>query len=103
MRKVMLVLASASLLAGPALAQPDRAPQAAPPKAERPDGTLTPEMCRALMRRHMGEQPPHNHGHDRMGPMTWPNGKPLTAAELEKMHRECAARMHSPAAPATPK
>lgn len=104
MRKV-IVLVSALHLAGPAFAQPDRAPQAAPPKAEQPDATPTPEMCSALMGRHMEGQPPHghSHGHDRMGPMTWQNGKPMTAAEIEKMHRECAVRMHNPAAPATPR
>lgn len=53
MRKI-IILFSALLLAGPAFAQPDRAPQAAPPKAERPDATPTPETCSALMGRHMG-------------------------------------------------
>ena len=103
MRKAILVLVSASLLAGPAFAQQDRTPRGAPPKTERTDAAPTPEMCRALMSRHMEGRPPNGHGHERMGPMTWPDGKPLTAAEMERMHRDCAAKMHNPASPPPPR
>ncbi|HVK41276.1 MAG TPA: hypothetical protein VM471_02255 [Phenylobacterium sp.] len=35
----------------------------------------------------------HDHGREKTGAPTWPNGKPLSAAEMEKMHKTCAEMM----------
>jgi hypothetical protein len=93
MRRLFLSLAAASMLAGPALAQQDHAahhPAAAEAQAQ---ATPTHEMCQSVMGRQMAGKPVHDHGRDKTGAATWPNGKPLTAAEMEAMHKKCAEKM----------
>ncbi len=53
----------------------------------------THEQCKAVMGNKMDNKQPHDHGRDKTGMMTWPNGKPLTKAEMDKMHEKCAAKM----------
>ncbi|MET3667475.1 hypothetical protein [Caulobacter sp. 1776] len=91
----MRVLAIASIFAmtvsGAAVAQEGQAAPhqdtAAPPP--------THEMCKAVMGKAMNPKSPHDHGRDKTGAPTWPNGKALTAAEMEQMHKACAEKMAS--------
>jgi len=89
----MRALAIASIFAlsasGVALAQDDHA-------AHHPnDAAATPthEMCKSVMGKAMDPKAPHDHGRDKTGAPTWPNGKPLTKAEMEQMHKTCADKM----------
>jgi hypothetical protein len=100
MRTMVLALASVSLLAGPALAQQDHAQHHPAPAAAQADAAPTHEMCKSVMGRKMEGKPVHDHGRDKTGAATWPNGKPLTAAEMEKMHKVCAEKMGKADAPA---
>lgn len=108
MRTLLVALASlAALGAGPSMAQEDHSahhpPAAADAKPVTPDATAASmhERCKAMMGSRMDPKQPHDHMREKSGPMTWPNGKPLSAAEMEKMHKDCAARMQDqPPAPA---
>ena len=80
------------LAAAPALAQ--SAPQGdakstAPAVSEPP----THEQCKAVMGHKMDAKRPHDHGQDKSGAATWPNGKPLSQAEMDKLHARCAEKM----------
>lgn len=101
MRALILTAAAALLLASPAFAQQDHSAHhpdatAAPAASE---GTPTHEMCKSVMGRKMDGKPAHDHGRDKTGAVTWPNGKPLSAAEMEKMHKTCAEKMLKADAP----
>jgi hypothetical protein len=93
MRTLIITLAAAALLvAGPGLAQPKSA--AAPPAPQASTDTApTHEMCKAVMGTKMDAKQPHDHGRDKTGAPTFPNGKPLTKAEMEKMHKQCEAKL----------
>jgi len=99
MRQVIpaLAFAAAAVLAGPAFAQQDHAahhPAAgAATDAAESGPAPTHEMCKSVMGRKMDGKPVHDHGRDKTGAVTWPNGQPLTAAEMEKMHKTCAEKM----------
>lgn len=94
MRTFAIAAAAAALLAGPALAQGQHAQHHPPPAAAQdPTAAPTHEMCKSLMGRQMEGKAVHDHGRDKTGAMTWPDGKPLTAAEMEKMHKACAEKM----------
>lgn len=90
----MRVLAIASIFAlvaaGAALAQEDHAVHH---EKDAPAAAPTHEMCKAVMGKAMEPKAVHDHGHDKMGAPTWPNGKVPTAAEMEQMHKTCADRM----------
>jgi hypothetical protein len=92
MRILISILASAALLtAGSALAQ--QKPTPAPSPQASTDAAPTHEMCKAVMGSKMDAKQPHDHGRDKTGAPTFPNGKPLTKAEMEKMHKQCAAKL----------
>lgn len=108
MRPFVFLFAAASLLSGPAFAQQDHtahhpAPAAAPVTTAQADAAQTHAMCKSVMGRQMDGKPVHDHGRDKTGAATWPNGKPLTPDEMAKMHKECAAKMHEADAVAKPK
>jgi hypothetical protein len=91
---------AALLLATPALAQP-ASPAAAPSAAAAPsDAAAKHERGKAGMGAKMGPKQPHDHMRDKQGMMTWPNGKPMTAAEMQRMHEQCAAMMAKAGPPA---
>lgn len=97
-----LVFAAAALLiAGPAFAQQDHKAHHpdAPAAATASEATATHEMCKSVMGKKMDGKPVHDHGRDKTGAVTWPNGKPLSAAEMEKMHKTCAEKMQKADAP----
>lgn len=98
MKTLLIALAAAALAAGPGLAQPAHPEHHPAPAAATPDATATPdapthEMCKAVMGKHMDPKVVHEHSREKGGPVMWPNGKPLTKAEMEKMHERCAAKM----------
>ena len=51
------------------------------------------EMCKSMMARDMKNKAIHEHSRDKSGVAIWPNGKPLTKAEMAEMHKRCAAKM----------
>ncbi|HEY9236307.1 MAG TPA: hypothetical protein VIP08_14890 [Phenylobacterium sp.] len=97
MRPLMFVVAAAALFTSPAYAQEDHATHQPAAAAEAP--APTHETCRAVMGRQMDGKAVHDHGREKTGAMTWPNGKPLTAAEMERMHKVCAAKLQQTEAP----
>ncbi len=117
MRTLLMAAASAALLmaapamaqdphhpAGPAAVTPTPAPAPVAPAA--PAAPLTDaqmhDMCKAVMGDQMAPRAVHDHGRDKTGAPTWPGGKPLTTAEMEAMHRRCAAMMAPTEAPSAP-
>lgn len=101
MRRFLFAAAATLLLAGPAGAQQGHAghhPDASAASAAS-EATPTHEMCKSVMGRKMDGKPVHDHGRDKTGAITWPNGKPLSAAEMEKMHKTCAEKMQKSDAP----
>ena len=103
MRTFVIAAALAALAAGPALAQDPHAghhPAPAAGAAQDPTTAPTHEMCKSVMGRQMHGKDAHDHGRDKTGAVTLPNGKPLSAAEMEKMHKVCAEKMKSAEAPA---
>ena len=95
MRPLILALAAAATITSPVYAAQDHAAHHPPaPKADAAGGP-THEMCKSVMSREMAGKPVHDHGRDKTGAPTSPNGKPLTSAEMEAMHKTCAARMQS--------
>jgi len=105
MRTLLMAAASAALLmAAPALAQDPHHPAdpAATPAAAPLTDAQMHDMCKAVMGDQMAPKAPHDHGRDKTGAPTWPGGKPLTTAEMEAMHRRCAAMMAPTEAPSAP-
>jgi hypothetical protein len=98
MRTFIIAAAGLALLAGPALAQDEHAGHHPAPAAATTDAP-THEMCKSVMGRQMEGKPVHDHGRDKTGAPTWPNGKPLTPAEMEKMHKACAEKMNKTGGP----
>ncbi|MDP1630239.1 MAG: hypothetical protein Q8L66_02330 [Caulobacter sp.] len=97
MRTLLMATVSAALLmATPALAQDPHHP-AAPAATPALDAALTDaemhDMCKAIMGDQMAPRAVHDHGRDKTGAATWPGGKPLSKAEMEGMHKKCAAMM----------
>lgn len=90
MRQMLFAaVALATCAAGPVFAQQDHAGHHPDQAAAVP----THEMCKSVMGKKMDGKPGHDHGRDKTGAPTWPNGKPLSAAEMEKMHKTCAEMM----------
>jgi hypothetical protein len=48
------------------------------------------QMCMGMMDKQMAAKSGHNH---KSGAMMGPNGKPLSKAEMAKMHTQCAEMM----------
>lgn len=100
MRVLLMAAASVALLAAaPAFADDshhpgDPAPATTPvPDAAPPADAKMREMCMAMMGDRMDPKAPMT-----MGAMTGPDGKPMSMADMEAMHKKCAAMM-----PMTPK
>lgn len=108
MRALLISVASlAAFAAGPTLAQQDHAghhpaPAGTPPAASTPaaDMEATHEKCKAVMGSKMAAKQPHDHGRDKTGAPTWPQGKKHSPEEMEKLHKQCEAMMSKDAAPA---
>lgn len=104
MRDLLMSVASlAALTAGPALAQQDHAGHHPTATASTPaaDVEATHERCKAVMASKMAAKQPHDHGRDKTGAPTWPQGKKLSPEEMEKLHKQCETMMSKDAAPAT--
>lgn len=106
MRTTLLIAitAGAALLASQAFAEPP--PADAAPKAHSMEGidpAAMHEMCKSVMGHHMDPKAVHEHSREKGGMVMWPNGKPLTEAEMAQMHKQCAAKMAATPAPETPK
>jgi hypothetical protein len=105
MRPTLLIAmtAAAALVAGQGFAQDDHAahhpqsPAAAAHDMSGMDAQSKHEMCKAMMGKEMAPKAVHEHSREKSGISTWPNGKPLTKAEMEEMHEACAAKMAAPA------
>lgn len=108
MRTLLMAAASAALLmAAPALAQDphhpaDPAAATPPPAATTLTDAEMHDMCKAVMGDQMAPRAVHDHGRDKTGAPTWPGGKPLSKAEMEAMHKKCAAMMAPASAPTAP-
>ena len=106
MRTFIIAAAVATLGGAPALAQDAHAGHHPAPAASGPQDPAaapTHEMCKSVMGRQMDGKPVHDHGRDKTGAATWPNGKPLSPAEMEKLHKACAEKMKPREAAAQPK
>ncbi len=94
MRTLFLAVAALSLATGgQALAQPgheEHHPLA--PTAAADPTPPTHEDCKTVMGRKMDDKGMHNHSADKGAPVAGPT-KPLSKAEMEKMHARCAAKM----------
>lgn len=99
MRSLTLALPlAAALLAAPALAQPGQDAHHPAPAAA--DQAAMHERCKAIMGSKMDARHPHEHSADKQGITAHPKGVKPTAAEMEKMHKQCAAMMAKADAPA---
>lgn len=106
MKTMIAVLAAlGAVTSAPAMAQSNQAqPAAKAPMAAMPamkDAPPTHEMCKAVMGSNMDPKAVHDHGRDKTGAPTWPNGKPPSKAEMDRMHKACSEMMGQtmPAAP----
>jgi hypothetical protein len=91
MRTLMMIAAAAFCAMAATAATAEPAPPPASPVAA--DEAPTHEMCKSVMGRKMEARQPHDHGREKTGAMTWPNGKPVTKSEMAKLHKQCAKRM----------
>jgi len=102
MRTLMITVAAvAALSASQSFAQQDHA--AHRPSTPAPGATAeakaaaeaapTHEMCKAVMGKQMDPKAVHEHSREKGGVAMWPNGKPPSKAEMERMHKACAERM----------
>ncbi|MDP3749007.1 MAG: hypothetical protein Q8Q88_18360 [Phenylobacterium sp.] len=106
MRALLTSVASlAAFAAGPTLAQQDHAghhPTTAgtAPAASTPAADAMHEKCKTVMASKMAAKQPHDHGRDKTGAPTWPQGKKLSPEEMEKLHKQCETMMSKDPAPA---
>ena len=56
------------------------------------------EHCKVVMGHKMDGRTPHDHSVDKLGNVT-PPARPLSEADMKKMHDKCAARMAKESAP----
>jgi len=89
MRALALAAVVAFSVSGLAFAQDDHSAHHQDKAAPAP----THEQCKAVIGKAMDPKAPHDHARDKTGAPTWPNGKPLTQAEMEQMHKTCAEKM----------
>ncbi len=91
MRTLLIAaVALSAMTASPILAKEDpKAPAAT-------EDAATHEMCKSVMGRDMQPRQPHDHAREKSGMVTWPNGKPLSKAEMARMHKRCAEKMAKP-------
>jgi len=103
MRLIVAATALGLLASGPALAQDHGAhhPGVTEARQAAADAQLH-EQCKAFMGRKMDPKQPHDHGRDKSGAAAWPQGKPLSEAEMKAMHGKCQAMMAKDAAAAPP-
>lgn len=99
MRLIIAGVAAALLSGSAALAQDHAAhhPGVTEARAKAADAKLH-EDCKTYMGRMMDPKQPHDHTRDKMGIASYPNGKPLSPAEMKAMHDKCQAMMDKPAA-----
>jgi hypothetical protein len=90
--QLFAALAATALAATPVAAHPAKQGEATPATATASEPP-SHEQCRAVMGRKMEPRQPHDHGRDKTGAATWPKGKPLSKAEMDKMHARCAERL----------
>jgi hypothetical protein len=112
MRRSFLIalVAAASLVAGQGIAQEDHTahhPAASQPAPAAPDAKsgmamgsmkdMDPaamhQMCMGVMGKTTAAKSGHQHSHGKNGAVMGPNGKPLSKAEMAKMHAQCAEMM----------
>ena len=107
MKSLLISLAAgAALLAGSAMAQQpasgEPAVGAAAPATHMDMSKMTDaqmhEHCREVMGHKMDGRVPHDHSVDKMGHGP-PAARPLSEAEMKKMHDRCAAMMAKQPAP----
>jgi len=93
MRALILAVAAVSLSAGVASAQSQPATQPTAPIVVADPVAPTHEECKAVMGRKMDPVVTHDHGAMKGAPTAAAHRKPLSAAQMEKMHQSCAAKM----------
>jgi hypothetical protein len=92
MSRLFLTAAAVLALAAPAFAEQEHAEHHAA-LAAADSSSPSHEMCKSVMGRKMDGKAMHDHSRDKTAAPTWPGGKPLSAAEMEQMHKTCAAKM----------
>jgi hypothetical protein len=100
--KLLIAAVATALVGGTAAVAQDHAahhPGVTEARAAAADAKLH-EECKAYMGRMMDPKQPHDHTRDKTGIASYPNGKPLSAAEMKAMHEKCQAMMDKSAAPA---
>lgn len=112
---LVAVVAAATLVAGPGLAQEDHSahhpaadgkPAVAAPTPSGMAGmsqTDMHKMCMGMMGKDMAPKAVHEHSREKSGIAMWPNGKPLSKKEMAAMHEKCSAMMKDEHASAPPK
>src|SRR4051812_40060024 len=91
MRLILALAAAAAFAGGSALAQADHATHH--PTEQAAAATPTHEDCMAVMGHKMDARQVHDHARDKTGMIASPQSKPLSEAEMQKMHEKCAAKM----------
>lgn len=96
MRAICITLAALALAgAGPSFAQAEHAEHHAATAAD--PANPTHEQCKAVMGHKMDPVATHDHAAMKGAPTANPHLKPLSDADMEKMHAACAAKMAKPA------
>lgn len=93
MRTLILALAAVAVSAGGALAQPTPGARPAEPLVVADPAAPTHEECKSVMGRKMDPVVTHDHGAMKGAPTAAAHRKPLSAAQMSKMHEACAAKM----------
>lgn len=102
--KYVIIGVAAALLSGTAALGQDHAahhPGVTEARAAAAEAKLHQE-CKAYMGRAMDPKQPHDHTRDKTGVASYPNGKPLSPAEMKAMHDRCQAMMEKPGNAAPP-
>jgi len=93
MRTLILALAAVALSAGAGMAEPTPTSQPAGPLVVADPAAPTHEECKAVMGRKMDPVVTHDHGAMKGAPTAAAHHKPLSATQMEAMHKTCAAKM----------
>jgi hypothetical protein len=92
MRCLVFMIAGALAAPGPALAQHKPAPMPTMAALVGAESRPTGEQCKAVKAPKVITRQARNHGGSVVLTPTWPNGKPLSPAEVKLMLKACEAK-----------
>ncbi|MFN3512347.1 MAG: hypothetical protein ACK41C_04850 [Phenylobacterium sp.] len=95
MRMLLIAAAAGFLAAGPGFARQDPAASTTTSAEDAPSH----ETCKAVMGRKMDGKARHDHARDKTGSAQRSKTRPLTEAEMARMHEQCAEKMRAAEAP----